>query len=198
MAVIESINPMSFDSGPGIRVEVILSDNQDEGIDLTPNELVDRIRKFRPYFGPDNGGVTFKGNNIFLHCDYINKTCKICHKAGITTCIQTTGNEYNDQEEIFDNVDLFILSVNGLPLYNYNNLSVDELMSTNNFMNKLNERKIPVWLKQEFIKDINDNDEYIGSLKKYIGMYDNIENVDVFGNIDIENLELLRNRIYGE
>lgn len=191
MGKILSINPMSFTSGPGIRVEVILS-NTDEGMELTPNELVDRIRKFRPYFGPNGGGVTFKGENIFLQSDYISEVCHICHKAGINTCIMTTGNKYNNDENILKYLDLVIIKIESIPLYNYNNITEEEFIKIDSFINKINEKNIPLWINQEIKKNINDNIKYIKLLKKFIRMYQNVQQVDIIGNIDNESLDELK------
>ncbi len=169
MIIIDSINPISFDNGPGIRVEVNISDKEN-GISLTPNQLVDRIRKFRPYFELDGGGVTFKSKNIFMYSNYINNVCKICHKAGINTCIQTEEYDFINNEEVFENIDLFIIFAN--------ELSMDKLVYIEKLINELYKRKVPIWIKLE----VNDKKEYIDLLKENVKKYDNIKNINVFDN----------------
>ena len=103
MINIESINPITQDNGPGIRVEVKLTN---KGVELTPIELVNRIRKFRPYFEINNGGVTFIG--IENCVNELVETCHICHKAGINTCIVL--DEYNSiYDELLKYTDIIIL-----------------------------------------------------------------------------------------
>lgn len=182
-----SIDPMSLNSGPGIRVEIYISQNAE--LTMTPMETVNRIRKFRPYFGPDGGGVTFKGKEIFKYATYLKETCLICHKAGINTCIETDGLDYNDDLELLNYTDLFIINISSLPLYNYNNLSIEQLMNVDKLMNHLSEKKINIWVKQIIKKDINDSDEYIELLKKYLGRYDNIKDIEIIGD-DISNDKL--------
>ena len=92
---IETINPMEVDYGPGIRVVVVLNIKEFK-LELTVNGLVDRIRKFRPYIEPD-GGVTFVGD-IPLQLDFLIEELKVCHKAGIKTCIDL--NNISNIEEI--------------------------------------------------------------------------------------------------
>lgn len=175
-----SINPMSLNSGPGIRVEIYLSEEAE--LILTPMETVDRIRKFRPYFGPDGGGVTFKGKKIFKYANYLKETCLICHKAGINTCIETDGVDYDEDLELLNYMDLFIVNINSLPLYNYNNLSIEQLMNIDKLMNNLNEKKIDIWIKQVVRKDLNDSCEYFKNLKKYLGRYDNIKDIEIISD----------------
>lgn len=189
MGKIYSINPMSFDSGPGIRVEVVLVNKGDEFIELSPSELVDRIRKFRPYFGPDDGGVTFKGNNIFEQVNFLSDTCKLCHKAGISTCIETNGFDYSLNEEVLNNIDFVILNIESLPLYNYTNISMDNMMNTNKFINDIIEKNINIRIKQIIKKGINDNIEYIQALKKFINMYGIID-------IDLTSHDVEEDRLF--
>lgn len=175
-----SIDPMSLNSGPGIRVEIYISENAE--LTMTPMETVNRIRKFRPYFGPDSGGVTFKGKEIFKYATYLKETCLTCHKAGINTCIETDGLDYNDDLELLNYTDLFIINISSLPLYNYNNLSIEQLMNVDKLMNHLNEKKINIWIKQVIQKGINDSCEYFKILKKYLDRYDNIKDIEIIGD----------------
>lgn len=92
---IEAINPLEVNYGPGMRVVIALN-REDFKLELTANELVDRIRKFRPYIELD-GGVTFTGD-IQLQLDFLIEELKVCHKAGIKTCIDL--NNINDVEKI--------------------------------------------------------------------------------------------------
>lgn len=189
MVKIYSMNPMSFDSGPGIRVEVVLCDDNEDGIELTSKELVDRIRKFRPYFGPDGGGVTFKGINIFKYSDYLEEVCLICHKAGINTCIETNGIDYSNNNSLLNYIDLVILNIESLPLFNYNNFSIENMMNTSNLISDINEKKINIYAKQFIENGINDTIEYINALKKYISMY-NINEIELISN-DLDEYKLL-------
>ncbi len=186
-----SINPMSFSSGPGIRVEICLDASAE--LTLTPKETVDRIRKFRPYFGPDGGGVTFKGKDIFKYAIYLNETILICHKAGINTCIETDGLNYSESLELLNWIDLVIIDISSLPLYNYHNLSMEQLMNVDRLINQLSEKRKNVWIKQVIKKGLNDSCEYIELLKKYLGRYNNIGNIEIIGDdISYDKLDSFR------
>ena len=105
MINIKEINPITENNGPGIRVEVVLT--KDIGISLTPNEVVDRIRKFRPYIELNGGGVTFAGD--ICNIEELASTCMICHKAGINICIEL--NKYiKEYDLILKYVDVIIIN----------------------------------------------------------------------------------------
>ena len=189
---IESINPMSFDSGPGIRVEVIF--NKENGLSLSVNELIDRIRKFRPYFGPNGGGVTFKGD-IFNDTTYLCDVCKLCNKAGINICFETNALDYNNDLNIFKYLELVILSIESLPLLNYNNISVDELMNVDKFISDCELNNINIIVKQEILVNINDNIKYIESLKKYLNKFNNIIDVRLYSDNNMDELNRCLNEV---
>ena len=152
---IENINPMQEIPCLGFRVEVIISK---DGYEITSNELVNRIRKFRPYIELNNGGVLFKGE-IISQIDFVLESCKICHKAGINTCIEIDYKNYN--KELFKNIDFIILEINELPIYNSD---VDK------FINSIDSNNI-------IIKQLVISDELM-NLRKYYELHKNIKYVD--------------------
>lgn len=193
MMYLESINPMSFDSGPGIRVDILLSESN--GVLVNCNDVVNRIRKFRPYFGPDQGGVTFRGD-IFKNVKYMNELCHLCHKAGINTCISVDATEYNLDKSIFEYLDLIIIDIKSLPLYNYNNLDIEKLMNMDKFISDALSFNVELWIRQE-INSLNNNDKYINALKKFIDMYGNIKNIELYSNeFSMDDIERLKEVIY--
>ena len=88
---IHSIESMGLVDGPGIRTVVFFQGcrlrcrychNPDtwamrsgkEQI-FTPEQLVNKLLRFKPYFG-DNGGVTFSGGEPLLQKDFL---CEVLH-----------------------------------------------------------------------------------------------------------------------
>ena len=101
---IHSIESMGLVDGPGIRTVVFFQGcrlrcrychNPDtwamrsgkEQI-FTPEQLVNKLLRFKPYFG-DNGGVTFSGGEPLLQKDFLCEVLRLCKHAGIHTCIDT-------------------------------------------------------------------------------------------------------------
>jgi pyruvate formate lyase activating enzyme len=185
-AKISNIDPMSFNDGPGIRSVIEIS--SDGEIELTPEETIERVRKLRPFIGPDGGGITITGS-IFTNIEFVIETFHIAHKAGFSTCLRTSFLDYKNTEDLFKYVDLVIVDIKSLPLFNYNNIDEQELMNVHKCMNDLNEINKEVWIKQEIIKDKNDSFEYIRKFKKFIGMFDNISDVELI-SVDLQDNEM--------
>ncbi len=162
---ITDIDPMSFNSGPGIRFVLTLDD--EENISLTPKETIDRIRKFRPYFGPDDGGLTFKGKNLFAEIDYISETCHIAHKAGITTCLMTNGHNYEKNCVQFRDIDFIILEISSIPLYNYDKLDDKTFLAIEQFIMDAITSGEKVFFKPIISEMVTDKDAYLLALENY-------------------------------
>ena len=53
---------------------------------LSPQELVNRLCRFKPYYG-DEGGVTFSGGEPLLQKEFLQEVLPLCRQAGIHTCL---------------------------------------------------------------------------------------------------------------
>lgn len=154
MGNIKYINPMKRISDLGFRVEVLISK---DGFEITSKELTDKIRKFRPYIEVDNGGVLFKGD-IFSELDFVIECCTICKKAGINTCVEIEYNNFYIDK--IRNIDLLILDINEIPLYNKN---------IEKFINSIHNTDI--WIRQIIYDNIND-------IRAYYKKFKNIKKID--------------------
>ena len=124
---IHSIESMGLVDGPGIRTVVFFQGcrlrcrychNPDtwtmrsgkEQI-FTPEQLVNKLLRFKPYFG-DNGGVTFSGGECMLQIDFLCEILKKCKENGIHTAVDTAGNALWERfEKILPYTDLFLYDV---------------------------------------------------------------------------------------
>ena len=109
---INSIETMGLVDGPGVRFVVFMQgcplrcifchnpetwDLNDKTDTYTPQELVDKILKYKPYF-KHNGGVTFSGGEPLMQKEFLIQTLKLCKENNIHTCIDTAGSITNCTE----------------------------------------------------------------------------------------------------
>ena len=135
---IHSIESMGLVDGPGIRTVVFFQGcrlrcrychNPDtwamrsgkEQI-FTPEQLVNKLLRFKPYFG-DNGGVTFSGGEPLLQKDFLCEVLLLCKHAGIHTCIDTAGCGCGGYEEILAHTDLVLLDIKHFSLDGYHSIT---------------------------------------------------------------------------
>lgn len=191
---IHSIETMGLLDGPGIRIVIFLQGclnrcifchnpdtwNSISKNKMTSKEIVDIVRKYRPYIEL-GGGVTFSGGEPLLQSEFLLETLKLCKKSGIHTCLDTSGTCYdiNYLDKILKYTDLVILDIKAIDCENYKKITGKDMSEFNVFLNKLNSSKKAVWLRQVIIPTINDNEEYILKLKEYIKKIKNVEKIEL-------------------
>ena len=120
---IHSIESMGLVDGPGIRTVVFLQGcslrcrfchNPDTwdfegGEIMEPAQLVQKIRRFKPYF-KETGGVTFSGGEPLMQPDFLSETLKLCRQEGVHTCIDTAGCGMGNYDEILNHTCLLYTS----------------------------------------------------------------------------------------
>lgn len=208
---IHSIETMGLVDGPNIRVVIFMQGcplrcsfchNPDtwksiSKLKMKSNEVVDEIRKYRPYIEM-GGGVTFSGGEPLLQSKFLLEILKLCKKAGIHTCIDTSGTGYSKKylDEILKYTDLVILDIKAIDDKNYKKITKRNMDMFNYFIERLNKNNNRLWLRQVIVPTINDNKEYILSLKEYIKRFNNVEKIELlpYHNMGIEKYKKLRLR----
>lgn len=175
---------MGLVDGPGIRTVIFFqgcrlrckfchnpeSHCLSGGMEVSPEELMKKILKFRPYFERSGGGVTFSGGEPLLQPEFLLEMLKACKKEGIHTCLDTSGVGAGDYEEILSLCDLVLYDVKAIEPEKYKFLCGGDISKTEKFLGALRSSKAKITVRQVVIPGINDTDEYMESLKKYIYM----------------------------
>ena len=191
---IHSIETMGLVDGPGIRVVVFMQGcplrcafchnpetwNKTSNKEMTSKEIVDEVRKYRPYIEKD-GGVTFSGGEPLFQSEFLLEMLVMCKKAGIHTCIDTSGTGYDKEylEDILKYTDLVILDIKAIEEKKYKEITGKSIQELNYFVDKLIKNNNKLWLRQVIIPGINDTEEYILNLKKYIKKFKNVEKIEL-------------------
>lgn len=177
-----SIETMGLVDGPGIRVVIFLQGcslrckychNPDSwdvsgGQIIDSDTLMDKIRRFRPYFERSGGGVTFSGGEPLLQKDFLLDMLKRCKAEGIHTCIDTAGVGDDDYDEILKYTDLVLFDVKALDFTEYKTLCGGNIKKTDAFVEALVRNRVATVVRQVVIPDVNDNDDYMQNLADYI------------------------------
>lgn len=187
---INSIESFGLVDGPGIRTVIFLNGcslrckychnpemwYKTNNI-ITPEELVKRVKRFKPYY-KDIGGVTFSGGEPLLQQEFIIETSKLLKKENINIAIDTSGVGEGNYKCLLDLIDLVILDIKHTNKLEYKKLTGQNIEKVENFIAQLNKSNKKVWIRQVIIPDLTDTTEYIISLVKYLSKINNIERVD--------------------
>ena len=189
---IESVETMGLVDGPGIRYVVFMQGcplrclychNPETWAErkenpTTPEELVEKILRFKPYF-EDGGGVTFSGGEPLHQPEFLLETLKLCKEKAINTCLDTSGVGKGLEEEILKYVDLVILDVKAINPEEYTKITSRPIQASLNFLNLCQKMHKKMWLRQVIVPGLNDDEEHILRFKKFIDSLENIENVEL-------------------
>lgn len=188
---INSIETMGLVDGPGVRVVVFFQgcplrccfchnpetwfvENKEL---ISPRELIDRILKYKNYFG-DDGGVTFSGGEPLLQHDFLLECLRLCKKENINTCLDTSGYGYN-YDDILDLVDLVIFDIKSIDNLQYKYITGKDIDVSLEFLKKCQKLNKRMWIRQVIVPGLNDSSSYIKDLKSFISNLNNIEKIEL-------------------
>ena len=188
---VNKIESMGLVDGPGIRTVIFMQGcmlrcvfchNPESwsfkgGTKYTPLELVNKISRFKPYYGED-GGVTFSGGEPLGQPEFLLETCKLLKKENINICLDTSGvgTKY---EELLDYIDLIILDIKHITSEGYEMITGAKIDKFQKFLETVQKKNKKLWLHQVIVPGINDTKEYILQLKEYISKIKNVEKVEL-------------------
>ena len=190
---VHSIQSLGTVDGPGLRFVVFLQgcnlrckcchnpDTWDIKSEkqFTAEEIVEKAIKYKEYFG-EKGGITISGGEPILQADFCYEIFKLCHENGINTCLDTSGSIFNDSvKKLLTETDRVLLDIK----YTNNNDYLENvgcsLEKPLEFLEYLNETKIPTTIRQVIIPTINDSGENIEKLNEIVQKHTCIDKVEL-------------------
>ena len=190
---IHSMETMGLVDGPGIRVVVFLQGcslrckychNPDTweygaGEEYTPEQLVNKLKRYKPYFNTSNGGVTFSGGEPLRQPKFLLEALKLCKKEGIHTCIDTSGFGFGEYDEILKYTDLILFDIKDVTREGYKNVTLVDIDESLNFLEAMKRNKTKIWIRHVVVPGLTDGTEHIKEIKKFIETIDNVDKVEL-------------------
>jgi len=192
LGYIASFETMGLVDGPGVRFVVFLQgcplrcaychnpemwNISGAKYEMTAQELVEKVKKYRPYFKND-GGITLSGGEPLMQSKFVEEVFKLCKSEGIHTCLDTSGCG-DDFETVLDFCDLVILDVKELDDKKYQDLTGKKLDRFNKFLQVCQQKNVPLWLRQVIVPNYNDTKESVLKLKSFAESLKNVEKVEL-------------------
>ena len=190
---IHSFESLGTVDGPGIRFVIFMQGcplrcaychNPETweafgGIEISADDLKNKILRFRSYFG-DNGGVTASGGEPLMQAVFLKEIFKFCRAEGIHTALDTSGCMYNnDIDELLDHTDLCILDYKFTTEEDYIKYTGAKQKDILYFLEKLNAKKVETCIRQVIIPQINSGTVSIRRLKSLKEKYSCITQIEL-------------------
>lgn len=190
---VHSIESMGLVDGPGVRTVVFLQGcklrcaychNPDTwslegGTEMTPEELLKKIMRYKPYFERSGGGVTFSGGDPLLQPEFLLEMLKLCKANGIHTTIDTAGYGFGEYDEILKYTDLVLLDIKHIDDIGYKKLTGRSKAGFDEFVKAINKTNVKIWIRHVVVPGITDSEEHIEKLKDIIKDINNVEKVEL-------------------
>ena len=179
---IHSIESMGLVDGPGIRVVIFFQGckfrcaychnpdtwNLSGGIEMTADEIVQKIVRFKPYFNRSSGGVTFSGGDPLVQPQFLLECLKLCKQNGIHTALDTSGFGDGNYTEILKYTDLVLLDIKHTSSQGYIDLTGSDNKGVNLFLEALRKSEARVWIRHVVVPGITDSAQHITKIAKII------------------------------
>ena len=190
---VNSVESMGLVDGPGIRYVVFMQgcnlrckychnpetwDKSRKCEKITPRALIDKVKRFKSYYGKD-GGVTFSGGEPLLQPQFLVECLKLCKANSINTALDTAGVGLGKYDEILPLVDLVILDIKAVDEKDYQELTGKPMEYFNKFLEDCQKYHKKIWLRQVIVPNLNDSEENINQLAKFISKISNVKKVEL-------------------
>lgn len=189
---IHSIQSLGTVDGPGVRTVVFTQGcplrcgychnpdtwDPNAGEVADTEEIFAKIKRFRPYFGPE-GGVTVSGGEALLQPDFVRELFTLCKNEGIHTALDTSGCLWNDKvEQLLAVTDLVLLDIKMTTDDEYREYIGCSLEKPLFFLQKLEEKGIPAWIRHVVVPGLTDTPENIQRLQELLKGFSCIQKVE--------------------
>lgn len=162
--------------GPGTRMTVFLAGcplrclychNPDtwkmrDGEAVTAEELLGRIKRYRPIFRATGGGVTFSGGEPLMQPAFLGRLLAGAKEMGIHTTVDTSGFLGDHaSDELLRNIDLVLLDIKAGDDEACLRATKQPLAPTLRFAERLAQQGIEVWVRFVLVPGLTDAPENV-------------------------------------
>lgn len=193
-ARVHSIETCGTVDGPGIRYILFLAGcplrckychNCDTwkaqvGRQMTVDEIMEDVIKYKPYFKFSKGGITVSGGEPTLQWEVLEELLRRCKEEGIHTCIDTSGYcDIDTADHFLPNTDLVLLDIKHIDDQKHRALTGVSNEKTLAFARHLMKTKIPMWIRYVVVPGYSDDPQDIEELCAFLNTLDNIQRVEL-------------------
>lgn len=193
VAKVHSIETMGLVDGPGIRTVVFLQGcrlrclychNPDtweigNGKEISSMELLNKVKRYRPYFESSEGGVTLSGGEPLLQPKFVEEFFKLCKAEGIHTCLDTAGFGLSRYDEILKYTDLVLLDIKHIDENIHKKLTGLSRKGFYMFLEALKKSDAKIWIRHVVLEGYTDDKYHLKKLIDFIKTISNVEKIEL-------------------
>ncbi|MBC8602136.1 pyruvate formate lyase-activating protein [Parabacteroides acidifaciens] len=198
---IHSIESFGTVDGPGIRFVVFMQGcplrclychnpdtwekkrdgsekNRDTSHFREPGDLLAEVLRYKNFIA--KGGVTVTGGEPLLQPAFLKEFFRLCRENGIHTALDTSGYICSAKAlEVLEYVDLVLLDIKTIDAELHPRLTGVGGENTLHFLDELERRQIPVWIRHVVVPGLTDDDASLEALARYISRYKMVQKAEL-------------------
>ncbi len=180
--------------GPGTRMTVFFTGcplrclychNPDtmkmkDGETVTSDELLRRIRRYKPIFKSTKGGLTISGGEVLMQPAFAATILAGAKESGIHTAIDTSGFlGAACTDEMLENIDLVLLDVKSGDPDTYKRVTGQMLQPTLDFGRRVSAKGVEIWIRFVLVPGLTDDFNNIELIADYAATLSSVSRVEV-------------------
>ena len=141
--------------------------------EYTADELLQKIKRYKPYFRASGGGVTFSGGEPLLQAHALCSLVGLLTQEGIAYTVDTSGavELTEDVKQVLLGADLVILDLKFATPEDYRHYSGGDLSRTLSTLEFLVENRQRIWVRTVVVPGINDSEEALLAYVRLLSPY---------------------------
>jgi pyruvate formate lyase activating enzyme len=195
LASIHSWELVTAVDGPGTRMTIFFAGcplrcvychNPDtmfmrNGQDVTLDEIVARIKRYRRVFKASGGGITLSGGEVLMQSKFARNVLHAAKEMGVHTAIDTSGFlGVAADDDFLRDVDLVLLDVKSGSEEVYRNLTGRPLQPTIDFGDRLEKLGVKIWIRFVVVPGWTEDPENVENIADIVCRWpQTVERVEV-------------------
>ena len=146
--------------------------------EMTPEELFAETIRYRSFIA--NGGVTVTGGEPLMQAEFVREYFRLCQNEGLHTALDTSGIISTPQAfSVLDYTRLVLLDIKTINTELHPRLTGSKGGNPLRFLDELEQRGIPTWIRHVVVPGLTDNEDDLESLARYISQYQVVQKVEL-------------------
>ena len=148
---------------------------------MTVEEVMIEIQKDKLYYKKSGGGITISGGEPLMQVEFVKEVLYKCHEQGIHTAIETSGfMDWQKFRDVLKYVDLLFHDIKHMDPKKHKELTgVPNQLILENIRKIDRECDVSVILRFSLIPGINDSEENLIDLAKFITSLKRIDTLEI-------------------
>ena len=146
--------------------------------EMTPEELFTETIRYRNFIV--NGGVTVTGGEPLMQAAFVREYYRLGPDEGLHTALDTSGIISTPQAfSVLDYTRMVLLDIKTINTELHPRLTGSKGENPLRFLDELERRGIPTWIRHVVVPGLTDNVDDLESLARYISSYQVVQKVEL-------------------